>query len=85
MIFDPNKKEHMEIFAFEELRANLQYEIMRRMKERNISRSDLAEKIGESQDWVSQILGDDGNLTLEGVAKIFIALGLRCHISSKPL
>ena len=80
MKFGPKSKDEASIFAFEELRADLQYEIMRRMKESD--HSSATRQNGRSAAWVSQILGDDANLTLETIANVFLALGSHCHVAS---
>lgn len=85
MRFGPQNKDDAAIFAFEELRADIQYGILRRMKEAGITQAMLAKKLNTSPAWVSQILSDDANLTLESVSKIFLALGSQCHFESGPL
>ncbi len=85
MKFGPmDSKEALE-FAIEELRADVQYEVLRAMKQAGMSQADLARKLGVSQAWVSQMLGDDANLTVESLAKVFLALGGQCHFSARPL
>lgn len=85
MKFGPaDNKEALE-FAIEELRADVQYEVLRAMKQAGMSQADLARKLGVSQAWVSQILGDDANLTVESLAKVFLALGGQCHFSARPM
>ncbi|WP_276118773.1 helix-turn-helix domain-containing protein [Pararhizobium qamdonense] len=75
MKFGPTDAKEAIIFATEELRADIQYEIMRGMKAAGVSRAELAKRIGVSAAWVSQILSDDANLTIESIAKVFLALG----------
>lgn len=72
-------------FAIEELRADTQYELLRAMKLAGMTQADLARKIGVSQAWVSQMLGDDANLTVESLARVFLALGAQCRFVSGPL
>lgn len=85
MKFGPQNKDEASVFALEELRADVQYEIMRRMKQLGLTQAALAKKIGTSAAWVSQILDDDANLTLESISKVFLALESKCHISAFPI
>lgn len=84
MKFGPQNKDETAVFALEELRADVQYEMLKRMKEMGLSQASLAKKMGVSAAWVSQILDDDANLTLESIAKVFTALSSKCHISAFP-
>ncbi|GBE44287.1 hypothetical protein BMS3Bbin10_02378 [bacterium BMS3Bbin10] len=78
MDFGPESRLEAEAFALEDLRADLQYEILKALKARGLSQRDLASQLGCSAGWVSQFLGDNANLTLESISKVFLALGLRC-------
>lgn len=83
--FEVANHEEAEIFAFEELRAEIQLEIQKCLVDSGVSRRDLAKRMECSPAWVTQALGDDANLTLESVSKIFLALGRRCALRSEPL
>ena len=85
MKFGPNNADEALIFAHEELRADVQYQILKALKQSGMSQAELAKKIGVSSAWISQILSDDANLTLETVSKIFYALGLQCRFSTGAL
>jgi transcriptional regulator with XRE-family HTH domain len=85
MRFGPKSKDEARIFAFEELRADVQYAILRRMKEAGLTQAQLAKKIEKSPAWVSQILGDEANLTLETIATVFMGLGSQCHVGASPV
>ncbi|WP_266034448.1 helix-turn-helix transcriptional regulator [Brucella intermedia] len=85
MTITPANKEEQYIFALEDMRAEIQYEILRCLKQADISQAQLAKRIGVSAPWVSQILGDDANLTIESIVKIFLAFGKQCKINIAPL
>lgn len=85
MKFGPADANEALVFATEELKADTQYEVFRALSQAGMSQADLARKIGVSQAWVSQVLSDDANLTLESIAKIFLGLGLQCHFSVAPV
>jgi transcriptional regulator with XRE-family HTH domain len=84
MNFGPQNAHEAEIFAVEELRAEIQYEILRALQVANVSQSQLAQKLGCSPAAVSQFLGDEANLTIETIAKVFLALGRQVRIESAP-
>ncbi|SOC46242.1 helix-turn-helix protein [Rhizobium subbaraonis] len=82
MNFGPMNHEEAVIFATEELRANIQYDILRSMKAQGLSQAKLAAKMNVSAAWVSQMLSDDANLTVESIAKVYYALGKTCSFGS---
>jgi transcriptional regulator with XRE-family HTH domain len=82
MNFGPQNAHEAEIFAVEELRADIQYEILRMLRDAGISQSDLGKRIGCSAAAVSQFLDDDANLTVETIARIFLAFGRQAKISA---
>ncbi len=84
MSVGPQNRNEAQIFAFEELRAEIQYQILRCLKEDGISQADLAKRLGCSAACVSQFLGDDANLTLESISKVFLALGRRPLLRTEP-
>lgn len=83
MSIGPQNRNEAQTFAFEELRADIQYEILKALKQEGISQSDLAKRLGCSAGCVSQFLDDDANMTLESISKVFLALGRRCVIRSE--
>lgn len=85
MKFGPADDREAYEFALEELRADTQYEIMKALKQAGLSQAALAKKMGVSPAWISQILGDDANLTFESVVKIFLALGSQFKVLAAPL
>lgn len=80
MNFGPKNNQEAVIFAVEELRASVQYDILRHLKTAGISQAQLAARMGVSAAWISQLLSDDANLTLESVAKVYAALGQKCSV-----
>lgn len=82
MNFGPKNQEEAVIFEIEALRANVQYDILRALKESGLSQAQLARKMGVSAAWVSQLLSDEANLTVESIAKVYFALGRECAFSS---
>lgn len=85
MNFGPKDNEEAVIFAVEELRASVQYEILRQLKIAGLSQAQLAARMGVSAPWVSQLLSDDANLTIESVAKVYAALGRKCNMVTEPV
>lgn len=56
------------------------------MEQRGVSRSELAERIGKSKGFVSQVLSGSRNMTLRTLADLFWALGLEVRdIAVRPL
>lgn len=51
-------------------------EVLRAMEERSVTQSQLAEKMGCTQQYVSNLLKGSSNMTLETIAKLEIALNI---------
>ena len=83
MNFGPKNYDEAVIFKMEELRADVQYDILRCLKQSGLSQAQLARKMGVSAAWVSQLLSDEANLTLESIAKVYHALGRECAFTSQ--
>ncbi|KAA0698523.1 XRE family transcriptional regulator [Neorhizobium sp. P12A] len=84
MGFGPIDEREAEIFAVEEYRADIQYEMLRAMKAAGLTQAELAKRMRISAAQVSQILGDDANLTAESVARFFRACGYQPKLSYVP-
>jgi transcriptional regulator with XRE-family HTH domain len=84
-MFKPNDRAEADIFALEELRAEIQYDILRMLHEDGITKAGLARELGVSSARVSQLLDDDANLTLETLAKISVALRRKLRFRFEPL
>ena len=81
----PRNPEEAEVYAVEELLADTQYCIQSVMGRKNVSRSELAKRLGCSPANVTQMLSEDSNLTLESIARIFHALEDRMMVKSEYL
>jgi transcriptional regulator with XRE-family HTH domain len=55
------------------------------MKERNVSRADLARKLGKSRAYVTQLLDGESNMTLETISSVMFALGHRIRVEAVDL
>lgn len=56
-----------------------------RMKERKVTRSELAKRLGKTRSWITQLLDGDANKTIRTVADVFAALGEEFHSFSQPI
>jgi len=54
------------------------------MQRQGLTKKQLAERVGVSPAFISQVLNGKPNLTLLTLAKFCIALGLDCHIELRP-
>ena len=55
------------------------------MERDNVTRSDLAYRLGKSRGFVSQILNGEANMTLRTLSDAFFALGRAVHITDGAL
>ena len=55
------------------------------MEEKQISKSELAARLGKSKGFVTQVLSGNRNLTLRTIADIADALGFRVRVGREPL
>jgi len=60
-------------------------DLCRLMKEKNVSRAELAKKIGTSRAYVTKLLGGNANFTLATMVKLAFALdgAVHVHIADK--
>ncbi|HSS77413.1 MAG TPA: helix-turn-helix transcriptional regulator [Thermoanaerobaculia bacterium] len=60
-------------------------DLCRLMKEKNVSRSELAKRIGTSRAYVTKLLGGNANFTLATMVKLAFALdgAVHVHIADK--
>ncbi len=77
--------EEADLFAEEDLIVATTEMICKSMEEKDISRSDLAGRLGKSKAYVSQVLSGSRNLTLRTLAQIAVALDMspEIHLLSK--
>jgi transcriptional regulator with XRE-family HTH domain len=73
------------IEAEEHLLIDFQFAIQEMMSEKDISRSELADKARISKARLSQILSNEANPTVKSMARLFYALGERAGVIRKPV
>jgi hypothetical protein len=77
--------EAMRLFQQERVILEATSEICDAMEEQGITRSQLAERLGKSKGYVSQLLDGRQNMTLRTLADVFLALGLAVHVQPGSL
>jgi transcriptional regulator with XRE-family HTH domain len=65
--------------------VDVQFCIQALMNEKGWTQADLAGALGVTPARVSQMLGDDDNLTIRTVARIFAAMGEKCHLTNATI
>jgi len=79
--FDLSDAEFREAYVEEAFIADVQHDIDCLMKEKGVTRAELARRLKVSAPYVTQILGnEDANLTLRTIARVYAALGERACI-----
>jgi transcriptional regulator with XRE-family HTH domain len=68
----------------EGLKLDFAEEVGRLMEEQNVSRAELARRLGTSPAYVTKILRWTANLTLASMSKIALAFGSRVYLSLAP-
>lgn len=60
-------------------------DICRLMKEKNVSKAELARRLGTSRAYVTKLLGGDANFTLGTMVKVAMVLGgaVRVHVADQ--
>ena len=71
------------LVAQERFLAQAQEEISQLMEKRNVSRAELARRLGKTRGFVTQLLNSGRNLTLRTIADVFSALGEQPAILAK--
>ena len=66
---------------FSQLALSVSEELAKKMKEKNISKADLANRLQTSRAYVTKILSGDANLSLKSLAKLQNALESRFEFS----
>ncbi|MHB1000135.1 MAG: helix-turn-helix domain-containing protein [Armatimonadota bacterium] len=56
-----------------------------KMQEKNISRTELAARLGKSKPWVTKLLSGDQNMTFKTIVTVLKELGYRAEIELKPI
>jgi transcriptional regulator with XRE-family HTH domain len=55
-------------------------DIWRLMEEQNVSRAELARRLGTSRAYITKLLGGNANFTLETMTKVAMAFGCTVHV-----
>lgn len=82
--FERLSVEHRRLLRQEELILEVTEAIARALKEVQITQSELAERLGKTKGFVSQILGGGRNLTLRTLSDVSDALGCTVHVEIFP-
>ncbi|TDN64281.1 helix-turn-helix domain-containing protein [Scandinavium goeteborgense] len=92
---ETNSDEHNKVYAAEELTFNVTEDILIQMEDKDISKSELADKLGKTKSYISQLLSGSRNMTLRTLSDICFALNIkptvtfedeaRTAIESKPI
>jgi transcriptional regulator with XRE-family HTH domain len=80
IINDMHDPEFRKLLAQEELLLEVTETICELLKEEKITRKELADRLGKSKGFVSQLLGGGRNLTLRTVADILHVLGYKVSL-----
>ncbi len=67
------------------LKACLVRDILMAMKEEGMNRHQLADRLGKSRQYVSRILNETANFTLQSIAELACALGRKVEVSIHPI
>ena len=81
VIDDMNDPEFRKLLAQEELILEVTETICELLEKEKISRKELADRLGKSKGFVSQLLNGGRNLTLRTVADILHVLGYRAYLT----
>lgn len=69
-------------YWMEELQFNFLEDLQRTMKEKQIPRKDLAEKIGKTEAYLSKVMNSNiSNFTLETMVQLTMAVGCRLTVA----
>lgn len=69
------------VFVADYLKGVLVEDILKQMEEAGVSRNELAQRLGKSRQYVSRILNEKANFTIETMAQI--TCSLNCNLSIK--
>lgn len=72
-------------FWLEDFRLEFMEELAREMKHLNVSRTELARRVGVSPAYITKILRGDSNFTLQSMVKLAFALGSKLCIRMEPI
>jgi transcriptional regulator with XRE-family HTH domain len=74
MPLKPKTHEEALLFAEEGFRVHVQHSIQKLLKNKGVSHSQLAQKLGISLEEVEEIFSSDCKLTIRGLARIYFVL-----------
>ena len=77
--------EEMRLFQQEMLILEVTELISELMEDKKIKKSELAERLGKTKGYITQLLDGRANMTLRTVSEVFYALNSSVNVSSKPL
>lgn len=78
-------KEDMRLYQQERAIEAVSSLICRTMDREGISRTGLAELLGVTPGWVTQLLDGERNKTIRSVSDVFTALGHKIEFSAEPI
>lgn len=84
-IFKPKNKKEEQLLKQEETILAITEEIWGAMKAKNITKAELAEKIGCSRSFMTQVLSGSRNMTLATLSKICEVLELKVGIHHEKI
>src|SRR6185437_7254082 len=77
-------EENRALYQQEELLLEVTELLASVMEDNNVSKAELARRIGKSKAFVTQCLCGSQNLTLRTLADLFLALGYRMQLGAVP-
>lgn len=75
--------EYRRLYAIEGLVADAAELVARLMKEQNLTKADLARRLGKSRAWITQLLSGRANMTIRTFAEVVHALGAEVTLSAR--
>jgi transcriptional regulator with XRE-family HTH domain len=76
--------EFRRLLTIEALVAEASEMIARLMAEQNVSKADLARRLGKSRAWVTQLLSGKANMTVRTLAEVVYALDAEVKLNAQP-
>jgi transcriptional regulator with XRE-family HTH domain len=80
-----SSQDTMKDYQRERLEVEVTELICQLMEEKNISRAELARRLGKSRPYVTKLLRDGSNMTLKTISDVFFALGRSLRVVDRPL
>jgi transcriptional regulator with XRE-family HTH domain len=79
------KPEHRRLYEQEKLLVDAAELLSQAMETENVSRAELARRLGKSRSFVTQVLRGNHNMTLRTLADIFFSLDYQVSLQSLPV